>query len=43
VDVLWMHEDLMVSAMQIELGEEVGTAELVDHRNRELVLDGLRI
>jgi len=41
--VLWMYSHLMVVGAQIQLGEELGTMkfieQLLDHRNRKLVLD----
>jgi len=43
-DVIRMHAHLVVPAAKVDLGEEAGTLqliqELIDHRDRVLVLDG---
>jgi hypothetical protein len=42
-NVLGAHPDLMVAGAEIQLGEEAGTVELIDHWNRVRILDRYRV
>ena len=39
-DVIGVHAHLMVPAVEINLGEEAGALQLIDHWNRKFILDG---
>jgi hypothetical protein len=43
VHVLRAHAYLVVPGPDVQLGEELGAMELVDHRDRESILDGERV
>ena len=43
VHILRPHPHLVVPGPEVQLGEELGTTELVNHRDRKSVLDGERI